>query len=405
MANPILANANRSHYHVGDDTLRRFPNDMTVRQLAMGIGGVASSVVPATNWRRLVFALLLATAAAAPGQLGTITRAALVDAYVQVSVFVTATLLLFYGLERAFRIDAAALMRASSRWQVPVAAAFGALPGCGGAIFVVAAYSRGRLSFGAVMAALTATMGDAAFLLLATRPSIGLLVICITFTVGILSGWITDALLRDPLRARPNHCAQVVAIGQLRRRDLLFSTLAVPGLALGVLALAQVDTTALIGPAANAVGLAGAGFAILIWAVSPVGNTTSPADPPLTRATEETSFVTVWVISAFLLYEYAAGLLGLDLALIAQAAAPVVPLLAVLIGFVPGCGPQVLMTALYLSGVIPFAALIGNAISNDGDALFPALAIDQRAAVLATLYSAIPALLVAYGFYFFGPAF
>ena len=45
---------------------------------------------------------------------------------------------------------------------------------------------------------------------------------------------------------------------------------------------------------------------------------------------------------------------------------------------------------------------MGNAISNDGDALFPALALAPGAAVIATLYSAVPALLIAYALMFFG---
>ena len=81
------------------------------------------------------------------------------------------------------------------------------------------------------------------------------------------------------------------------------------------------------------------------------------------------------------------------------------PLIAVLVGFVPGCGPQVLVATLYLNGVLPFAALIGNAISNDGDALFPAIALNPRAALIATGYSAIPALIVGYGFHILAPGF
>ena len=71
-------------------------------------------------------------------------------------------------------------------------------------------------------------------------------------------------------------------------------------------------------------------------------------------------------------------------------------ILATLIGFIPGCGPQIIITTLYLNGVIPLSAQLANAISNDGDALFPALALTPRAALYATLYSAIPALLVGY---------
>ncbi|MGB1399971.1 MAG: putative manganese transporter, partial [Candidatus Puniceispirillaceae bacterium] len=54
----------------------------------------------------------------------------------------------------------------------------------------------------------------------------------------------------------------------------------------------------------------------------------------------------------------------------------------------------------YLSGYLPLSAQIGNAISNDGDALFPAIALAPGAAVMATLYSAIPALLISYGWFF-----
>ena len=92
--------------------------------------------------------------------------------------------------------------------------------------------------------------------------------------------------------------------------------------------------------------------------------------------------------------------MGLDLAVLTDSALIFIPLLAILIGFIPGCGPQILVTTLYLNGIIPFAALIGNAISNDGDALFPAIALTPKMAIIATLYSAIPALIISYYFLF-----
>jgi hypothetical protein len=55
---------------------------------------------------------------------------------------------------------------------------------------------------------------------------------------------------------------------------------------------------------------------------------------------------------------------------------------------------------MYLAGLIPLSAQIGNTISNDGDALFPAIAISPRVAIVATLYSTIPALILAYGWFF-----
>ena len=115
---------------------------------------------------------------------------------------------------------------------------------------------------------------------------------------------------------------------------------------------------------------------------------------------EDTNFITVWVIGAFLVFELSVFGLGLDLQTVFDGWAIFTPLIAVLLGFLPGCGPQVLVTTMYLSGIIPLSALIGNAISNDGDALFPAIAIAPRAAIIATLYSAVPALLISYGWLF-----
>ena len=111
---------------------------------------------------RVLFVAALVAAALAPGVLGQVTRGALVDAYTQVTVFVSITLLIFYGLERGFKLDTEALLQRGKLYQVPIAAALGALPGCGGAIMVMTAFARGRIGFGAVVATLTATMGDAA---------------------------------------------------------------------------------------------------------------------------------------------------------------------------------------------------------------------------------------------------
>ena len=54
------------------------------------------------------------------------------DAYLQVSVFVAAVLLIFYGFESLFGINLNKKLQNSGIYQVPVASALGALPGCGG---------------------------------------------------------------------------------------------------------------------------------------------------------------------------------------------------------------------------------------------------------------------------------
>jgi hypothetical protein len=117
------------------------------------------------------------------------------------------------------------------------------------------------------------------------------------------------------------------------------------------------------------------------------------------RVIDDTNFITTWVVFAFIGYELVIATFGLDLGAALTIWAPLVPAMAIVIGLIPGCGPQILVTSLYVSGAVPLSAQLGNAVSNDGDALFPAIAIAPKAALVATLYSTVPAILVAYDWY------
>ncbi|MDG2165959.1 MAG: putative manganese transporter, partial [Alphaproteobacteria bacterium] len=139
-------------------------------------------------------------------------------------------------------------------------------------------------------------------------------------------------------------------------------------------------------------------FCILLWVLNPLTDIqmASVHENSYRRVVDTTCFVTVWVIISFVLYELidlsTKGAIFDSLILFG----PFLPLVAILIGFIPGCGPQIMMTSMYVSGQIPMSAQIGNSISNDGDALFPAIAISAKVAIVATLYSAIPAIIIAY---------
>lgn len=348
---------------------------------------------------RILFLVLMFILLVFPGELGEVTRLAAFDAYVQVSTFVAATLIIFFSLEYFLNLDVGKLMAKGGLWQVPTASCLGALPGCGGAVVVITAFSRGNVTLGAMVAALIGTMGDAAFLLLAKEPLTYLRLMSISIFAAIVSGWLVDRFHRGELHNTEVNFLGHKIIGKLRKRDNFYMLLAIPGLLLGVMQLLQIDIYD-FGMIAIGIGITGASLSILIWTISPVNAVTASKDHPFTRTAEETSFVTVWVIVAYISYEYSYSFLGLDLEGLADTGWIIVPLLAILVGFIPGCGPQILVTTMYLNGVVPFAALIGNAISNDGDALFPAIALTPRMAVIATLYSAIPALIMSYLFLF-----
>jgi len=336
------------------------------------------------------------------------------DAYLQVSTFVAATFLIIYGLERALKIDATAMLRRDTIWQVPVAAGLGALPGCGGAIIVVTQYVTGRLSFGGVVAALTATMGDAAFLLIAQEPVTGLAMVILGFTVGTLSGWIINGIHGgDFLRGSATKPDAEVDFehddASTPLLDRIWLIILVPGMVLAALVAFQVDVDGMFATdglerPATLLGVVG-GVLAMSMRLAPRfgvrGDEAFSAGGGLVRRTiSDTNFVTVWVIFAYLVFELSVYFLGLDLKTVFDGWALFTPMIAILLGFLPGCGPQVLVTTMYLSGIIPLSAQIGNALSNDGDALFPAIAIAPKVAIVATLYSAVPAVIIAYGWMF-----
>ena len=339
--------------------------------------------------------------------------AAIADAYIQVSTFVAATFFLFYGVERLLNIDATEALRKARKWQVPVAAALGALPGCGGAIIVVTQYVTGRLSFGSVVAVLTATMGDAAFLLLAQKPLTGLGIIILGFSVGTLSGWIVNYI----------HGADFMrgALGDTRAAehlnddastpllDQIWLIIMTPGLVLAALVAFQIDADAMFANdyfqrPASLLGVVGGVLAVSMRLAPKFGITGdkafSTSGTILRRTIADTNFVTVWVIGAYLTFELMVYFFAIDLKTVFSGYSGLTPMVAILIGFLPGCGPQVLVTTMYLAGILPLSAQIGNALSNDGDALFPAIAIAPRVAIVATLYSAVPAVILSYGWMF-----
>ena len=74
---------------------------------------------------------------------------------------------------------------------------FRVIPGCGGAIMVMSLYTRGVVSFGSVLAALIATMGDAAFLLIASKPQAALVILPVTFLTGIVFGYLVKPFTKN----------------------------------------------------------------------------------------------------------------------------------------------------------------------------------------------------------------
>lgn len=357
--------------------------------------------------KKSFFGLIILALAFQTGEFGNIIRESMVDAYLAVSVFVGFTLMVFIGLDSLTKFDIQSFLEKTKNLHVPIASFLGAIPGCGGAIIVVTQYIQGRISFGALVAVLTATMGDAAFLILAMEPSTGLLIFVLGIFVGTISGYVVDLIHGRSFMITNSHIE--LEFEKLKKTfvskfNIFWLMLFVPGFIIGMLLAFQIDVDNFLNLPSNVsivimLGSGGAILSIFMWSLNPLSDFQCSTDKSrgfLSRVIDTTNFVSTWVISGFLVFEIFMYFTNIDLKLFFDLWLPFVPLIAILFGFLPGCGPQIVVATFYLNGYIPLSAELGNAISNDGDALFPAIALAPKAAILATIYSAFPAIIVAY---------
>lgn len=377
------------------------------------------------SFKRLLLPISLAALVAAPAT-RELTVTTLSDAFWAVSCYVALTLAIYHWLSLYINKDNVfnKLVHQSRSNQVVFAALMGALPGCGGAIVVTTQFISGKLGFGAVVAVLVSTMGDAAFLLIASEPKTGLAMMAMGVIVGTTSGRIINLFHADnflrPKQAEKNETVhsrspqdkEAVSKKAINLQGYLWSVLIIPGAAVALLGSFQVDVNELL--ALPEMSMEWAGTILLISSMFLWGLTREIEDyqsavsedekcvgsHPLQKTAQDTNFVTAWVVVAFLFFEFGSVLANVDFATLFSSWGVMLPLAGVLMGLLPGCGPQLLVTSLYLSGALPLSAQVGNAISNDGDALFPAIAMAPKAALIATVYSSVPALICAYGYWF-----
>jgi len=347
------------------------------------------------------------------------------DAFWAVSSYVAFTLAIYHYLSVLFNKESRIvnLYQSSRNHQVFFAALLGALPGCGGAIIVTTQFVSGRVGFGAIVAVLTSTMGDAAFLLLASQPDIGFTVIGLGVIVGCISGWIvneihSDDFLRPAAKSVTHRFSCVTKDSNsleqkaINLQGAFWKWLLVPATVIAALGSFQVDINQLLHLPEMTIEWVGAVLIIismLLWSLTKeikgyestvAEDTKQVSSHPIQKAAQDTNFVTAWVILAFMAFELITFFGQIDLGATFSGWGAWMPLMGLTVGLLPGCGPQILVTSLYISGAAPLSAQLANAISNDGDALFPAIALAPKAALVATLYSALPALIVGYGYYF-----
>ena len=374
------------------------------------------------------------------------------DAFLAVTVFVAAMVLLFSWLQYVTAGRFVDWIRSKTKLQPIIGALMGLTPGCGGAIVMMPLYARGYVSYGTVVATLIATLGDSAFVLIggaiANPDLIGpvLLVHLISFVVGVIWGIGIDFIritpssplgrfgpeindeisknisdeLYDVREELPREEPDGFSYRIVHQGYLIWWAVTLVGLVFAVLLLywgaidggpsldledggLNLDPTTM-GGFISWIGLLGTLLSVAIFlgqrsilgddSEASIGDKLDSLRETTIHAASETSFVTFWVLIAYFVFEFSMLFGGIDeSSLVAYGAGVGAIFVAALVGVIPGCGPQIIIMTSYVEGILGFPGLVSNAISQDGDALFPLLVRHRMASLWATLHTALPAVL------------
>ncbi len=386
------------------------------------------------------------------------------DAFLAVTVFVAAMVLLFSWLQYITAGKFVDKIRANTGWQPVIGALMGITPGCGGAIVMMPMYARGYVTYGTVIATLIATLGDSAFVLIGAAVTDSSFIVpviavhIISFIIGICWGYLVDVMKitpRNPLgRFSSNFqgnlsSGTVVEIKNEDKKEIfedlgreeksgwgyfllhqgytVWWIVTALGLIFAILLLVwssqdadftlELDYNPLnLHGFITWIGLIGTSLSIILYisqrnwigddTEASIGDKLYSMRETMIHSASETAFVTFWVMSAYLIFEFSmlfSGMNEADLVLYGDGLIAVI--LASLIGLIPGCGPQIIAITAYTKDIISFPALAANAISQDGDALFPLLVRHREASLWATVHTTIPALIIGIILMFFGVNF
>lgn len=375
------------------------------------------------------------------------------DSFLAVTVFVAAMILLFSWLQFITAGRFVGWIGENRGLQPLIGAMMGLTPGCGGAIIVMPMYARGYVTYGTVIATLIATLGDAAFVLIGAvfQDSSYLTPVIVvhttSFVVGVSWGYGVDLIEVTPttplgrfgpkfgtdeplgeevakamegkdslIENLPREVPEGWGYRVLHQGYRIWWLVTAVGLCLAILLLGWYAQDPEYSPElvwdpttrdgiVTWVGFIGSALSIILYVSSKnffaddteatIGDKLNSLDETLVHAASETAFVTFWVLIAYLVFEFGMLLAGIkesDMSENGSGAGAV--LVAATIGLIPGCGPQIIAITAYVEGIISFPALVANAISQDGDALFPLLVRHKVASIWATIHTTLPAIIV-----------
>lgn len=281
----------------------------------------------------------------------------------------------------------------------------GATPGCLGAFASSSLYIHGFISFGAIVATMVATSGDAAFVMLALFPGRALLLFALLLGAGILAGWIADRVTVK-LHLKPCQSCdrlevhigpdQVLLTWSGFWHNLRLPTLPRAALVLLSLVLLYGVFSGQIGPPAwdwirMTLSLV---LFFLLFIVVTVPDHFLEVHIWEHTARKHLLRVFCWTLGALLVVHL--GDAHWDFAALVSRNQAWVLLLAALVGLIPDSGPHLIFVVLFAQGIIPFSILLTSSIVQDGHGMLPILSVSLKDFALIKVFNLLFGLTVGY---------
>ena len=225
--------------------------------------------------------------------------------------------------------------------QVLAGTVLGAVPGCVGGFASVSLYTHSIIGAGALIATMIVSMGDEAFLLIATSPSTYLKLIIILVVIAIAAGIVISLIFKKKTDAPCPESFQIHQEDEAHKKDRKFTHF-----------LKEHVWEHIIKKHLLSVFLWSFGALILC------------------------GFLTEYIN----IEEWIAGHEGYM---------PLVVLAAGIIGLIPQSGPHMVFILLVAQGTLPFYVLLTSAISQQGHVSLPLLAQSKKSWILSKAFCSL----------------
>jgi len=295
------------------------------------------------------------------------------------------------------------------RWmQYLIAVILGATPGCLGAFAVVAMFSHRVVTLGALVAAMIATSGDEAFVMLVLFPEKALLLAAILVIIALVIGYLTDLIVSGKIDAGLDKCCQLKVheseFCHCFPGDKILTQWRHLSPARGVLSVALVLFA--LGIAVGSIGPQSWDWkriTLLIAGLTGLFITVTVPEHFLQEhlwnhvAMKHIPGIFLWTFGALLVVYILTENLHLEKSI--QANALIVIVIAGLLGIIPESGPHLFFVTLYAQGTVPFAVLLTSSVVQDGHGMLPLLAHSRRGFLLVKAINLVVGLVVGITFY------